>query len=164
MNAISMLRAEHDSLRASLRRVGLEAGAGDRAGFLALKREVELHYVVEEETFYPAIHADPRTFEFGGMDRHQHQRVAADLSGMAALPAGSAEWPARFDAMRGRLCALMDDEERDIFGKISGVMRPEELAELGLRMAAVRSGMEAAARMRNPREFHQDPGDDWPSR
>jgi hypothetical protein len=138
MQAIGILKSEHQSVRRLMIEVACSGEADRKRQFLVLKRELELHDAVETNIFYPAIRANPRTCGLAGMDTEARRVVAKAMKSLESMPIEAKDWLPYFRAIKGILQRHMEDEE---FGSLDGVgmaLSADELLALGTRMTAER--------------------------
>ena len=134
MNAIDLLEKDHSEARRAMEAIAGARGSARQDLFKAFKHRIEIHDVLEETIFYPALLSHPKTFGYREMDKEAHKVVETALDTLAALAPDAGEWSRSFNAVRGVLMKHMDDEEFKVFIRIREVMSPDELAEIGDRM------------------------------
>jgi iron-sulfur cluster repair protein YtfE (RIC family) len=140
MKVTVLVRNDHESLKAFFKNFNRVAGGrsheSKRDRFNEFRRELLIHFRMEQEIFYPALvgTASPRAATLVGRAEQDHRSIERGLRELEALsPASKA-----FDT---RLAALIDDvtrhiamEEEEIFGEARKSLSEYRLEELGLEM------------------------------
>lgn len=143
MNAIELLKADHDKVRGLLAQLNDTTNRAEktRAELLEkIRMELEVHTRIEEEIFYPAFReagkkSDDEKLYFEAVEEH---RAAGDL----VLP-DLLDTDVSSDAFGGRAKVLKeliehhaDEEEKEMFPRARKLLFNEQLEELGEKMAA----------------------------
>jgi hypothetical protein len=143
MQAIEILKSEHQAIRRLMTEVACSAEPDRKAFFLAFKRELDLHDAVETSVFYPAISANPTTCGMAGMDMEARRVVAKAMKSLESMPAGAKDWVPYFRAIKAILFRHMEDEEFGALDSVGAALSATELAALGARMAHERQRLTA---------------------
>lgn len=147
MNAVTLLEDEHVSLKRMLREL-------DDTTDRAIKTRTELltrvtnalraHETIEEEIFYPALKEHPRAKDIVLEGIEEHNVVDRILGELVTLAVDDEQWGAKASVMIENIEHHIEEEESDMFVKARQVFSLVELRELGVRMAARRSEVNAA--------------------
>ena len=138
MDAIAMLKADHDKVKELLSRLEstTERGVKTREElFATIKGELAVHETIEEEIFYPALKEHPKAKELvleGYEEHHVVDTVMAELEG---LDVSDETWGAKAQVMKENVEHHIEEEEGEMFKQARQVFDPQELEDLGTRMA-----------------------------
>lgn len=142
MNAIEMLKEDHDKVRELLKKLvdTTEGAEKERPELLAkIEKEVKIHTQLEEEIFYPAFKEsngkenDRMYYEACEEHRAVEELVMPDLK--KTDPAGT-EFSGRAKVLKELLDHHTEEEEDEMFEQARKTMSESELDELGDKMAA----------------------------
>jgi hypothetical protein len=134
MDAIEILRAEHQAVKAKMFEILRSADADRKSLFAPFKREYELHDGIKTDVFYPAIASNPKAFGLKGMDPEARRVIANALRNLDSLPGDSKDWFPYFRAIQGILKRQIDLEDIKVFEQVREAFGPDVLEELGRRM------------------------------
>ena len=147
MNAVELLRNEHEQMR-KLLKDGEKASHGadrERRELLAtLRTELQAHERIEEEIFYPALRKHERAKELVLESFEEHHVVDTILGEIEGLRLSSEQWPAKFKVMTENIEHHIEEEETQLLPMAERLLKKSELDDLGARMAELR---EAAAEL-----------------
>ncbi|HJP90217.1 MAG TPA: hemerythrin domain-containing protein [Candidatus Limnocylindrales bacterium] len=149
MSAISLLKRDHDSLKALLRELEptTERAVKTRTElFDRIKQELTVHEAIEEEIFYPTLKQHPRAREIVLEGYEEHNVVDTLMSELEALPVDDETWGAKASVMIENIEHHIEEEEGDMFKKAQQVFDDKELDELGNVMAERKAELLSAAR------------------
>jgi hemerythrin-like domain-containing protein len=138
MDAIQMLKADHDKVKDLLARLEKTTERGEKTReelFATIKGELTVHETIEEEIFYPALKEHPKAKELvleGYEEHHVVDTVMAELEG---LDVSDETWGAKATVMKENVEHHIEEEEREMFAQARKVFDKTELDELGARMA-----------------------------
>jgi predicted DNA-binding protein len=138
MDAIAMLKADHDKVKELLNRLDstTERGVKTREElFATIKGELTVHEIIEEEIFYPALKEHPKAKAIvleGYEEHHVVDTVMAELEG---LDVSDETWGAKATVMKENVEHHIEEEEDEMFKQARQVFDRQELEELGDRMA-----------------------------
>ncbi len=139
MDAISMLRDDHDRMRNLLSRLEstTERGVKTRTElFATIKGELTVHEIIEEEIFYPELKAHPKAKDIVLEGYEEHHVVDLVMGELEDLPVEDETWGAKAEVMRENVEHHMEEEEGDMFKVARSVFDRAELEDLGARMEA----------------------------
>jgi predicted DNA-binding protein len=138
MDAIAMLKADHDKVKELLNRLDstTERGVKTREElFATIKGELTVHEIIEEEIFYPALKEHPKAKAIvleGYEEHHVVDTVMAELEG---LDVSDETWGAKATVMKENVEHHIEEEEDEMFKQARQVFDRQELEDLGDRMA-----------------------------
>ena len=138
MDAIAMLKADHDKVKELLSRLEstTERGVKTREElFATIKGELTVHETIEEEIFYPALKEHPKAKDLvleGYEEHHVVDMVMAELEG---LDVSDETWGAKATVMKENVEHHIEEEEGEMFKQARQVFDRQELDDLGARMA-----------------------------
>ena len=138
MNAIAMLKADHDKVKKLLDELETttERGVKTRAElFSTIKGELTIHEVIEEEIFYPALKAHPKAKDIVLEGYQEHHVVDLLMGELEDLDVADESWGAKAIVMKENIEHHIEEEEGEMFDKARQVFDRQELEELGSRMA-----------------------------
>ncbi|KWU51369.1 MULTISPECIES: hemerythrin domain-containing protein [Pseudomonas] len=147
MNAIDLLKADHEKVKAILTQLSesTERGVKKRTELLEkLEMEVSIHTQLEEQILYPAFKAA------GGKDeaemyyeaKEEHRTVdSLVLPDLKATDPTSPEFAGRVKVVKELLEHHIEEEETEMFPKAKKLLGKAELDKLGEQMLAMKSSL-----------------------
>ena len=138
MDAIAMLKADHDKMKKLLNELETttERGVKTRAElFSTIKGELTIHEVIEEEIFYPALKSHPKAKDIVLEGYEEHHVVDLLMGELEDLDVSDESWGAKAVVMKENVEHHMEEEEGEMFAKARQVFDRQELEDLGARMA-----------------------------
>jgi hypothetical protein len=140
MDAIDLLKKDHDRMKALLTRAVTADVAGRREALLEeLRAELVAHERMEEEVFYPPLRANPKTHDIVLEGYEEHHVADTILDELLETPPHTDVWHAKMKVLKESLEHHIHEEEDDMFPKAKKVFSPEELEKLGSEMADVKA-------------------------
>src|SRR5215207_1494224 len=139
MNAITMLKTDHDKVKALLTELEgtTERGEKIRAElFSTIKGELTVHEIIEEEIFYPALKSHPKAKDIVLEGYEEHHVVDLLMSELEELDVTDETWGAKALVMKENIEHHIEEEEGEMFKQARSVFDEAELDELGLEMEA----------------------------
>ena len=139
MDAISMLKADHDKVKQLLTRLEdtTERAVKTRAElFATIKGELTVHEIIEEEIFYPELKAHPKAKDIVLEAFEEHHVVDLLMGELEALPVEDEAWGAKALVMKEIIEHHIEEEEGEMFKTARSVFDTDELEDLGSRMEA----------------------------
>ncbi|HSI99295.1 MAG TPA: hemerythrin domain-containing protein [Patescibacteria group bacterium] len=137
MDAISLLKADHDKLKKLLadgEETTERAEVGRTELFTKLKEEMLIHERIEEEIFYPALKEHPKAKEIVLEGFEEHHVVDEIMGELEATPVTDEQWGAKFKVMKENIEHHIEEEEGEMFTQARQVFSTDELESLGARM------------------------------
>ena len=137
MNAITLLKADHDKVKKLLEELEstTERGVKRREElFSTIKRELTVHEIIEEEIFYPTLKAHPKAKDIVLEAYEEHNVVDTLMGELEALPVTDETWGAKASVMIENIEHHIEEEEGEMFQKARQVFDRQELEDLGRAM------------------------------
>ena len=138
MDAIAMLKADHDKVKGLLTELEstTERGVKTRSElFATIKGELTVHEVIEEEIFYPALKEHPKAKDIVLEGYEEHHVVDLLMGELESLDVSDESWGAKALVMKENIEHHIEEEEGEMFKQARQVFDAAELEELGSRMA-----------------------------
>jgi hemerythrin-like domain-containing protein len=138
MDALTLLRRDHDKLKGLLRELEptTERATKTRTElFERIKSELTVHEIVEEEIFYPTLKQHPKAKEIVLEGYEEHDVVDTLLGELERLPVDDETWGPKAKVMIENIEHHIEEEEGEMFTKARQVFDREELEQLGEAMA-----------------------------
>jgi len=138
MDAITMLKADHDKVKGLLADLEstTERGVKTREElFATIKGELTIHELIEEEIFYPALKSHPKAKDIVLEGYEEHHVVDLLMGELENLDVSDPTWGAKAVVMKENVEHHIEEEEGEMFAKARQVFDRQELVELGERMA-----------------------------
>lgn len=139
MDAISLLKADHDKVKRLLEELETttERGVKTRSElYVTIKGELTIHEEIEEEIFYPALKQHPKAKELVLEGYEEHHVVDALMAELEDLDVADETWGAKAQVMKENVEHHIEEEETEMFKQARQVFDRQELQDLGDRMAA----------------------------
>lgn len=139
MNAIAMLKADHDRMKKLLTELETTTDRGVKIRaelFSTIKGELTVHEIIEEEIFYPELKAHPKAKDIVLEGYEEHHVVDVLMKELEELDVTDESWGAKALVMKENVEHHMEEEEGEMFKKARQVFDAAELDSLGARMAA----------------------------
>jgi hemerythrin superfamily protein len=139
-DVLSLLRRDHQTVRKLLGEIESSRSADRQSSLLEqIETELKNHTHIEEEIFYPAFHDRAR----GKEDRQmyyealeEHHAVDVLLPEVKRAERGSDKFSARVKVLKEIVEHHADEEEKEMFPRARAILKPAELRELGMKVAA----------------------------
>ena len=139
VNAISLLEEDHRKMKKLLSELEstTERGVKTREElFATVREELTVHETIEEEIFYPALKAHPKTKDIALEGYEEHHVVDMVMAEIEGLPFDDEKWGAKFKVMKENIEHHIEEEEDQMFKQARQVFDEEELKALGEQMTA----------------------------
>lgn len=145
MNAIELLKADHERVKAILTQLSesTERGVKKRTDLLAkLEMEITIHTKIEEEILYPAFK------EAGGKEqdimyyeaKEEHRTVdALVLPDLKQTDPSTPEFSGRVKVVKELLEHHIEEEEEEMFPQAEKLLGKKKLEEIGAQMEAMKA-------------------------
>jgi len=148
MNAIKLLEEDHKKVKKLLKEGDdtTERAVKTREELFAkLKKEMEIHEIIEEEIFYPALKEHPKAKEIVLEGYEEHHVVDTIMGEISQVPFDDERWAAKFSVMKENIEHHIEEEEGDMFETAKKVFDDDELETLGQRMEERKKTAEAGS-------------------
>ena len=136
MNAFQLLKNDHKIVSGLFDQIESASGQAKTQLFARLKSELDVHALIEEKVFYPALENKKESREIT-LEAYEEHKVVKDL--LAELANGSSadeEWDAKLKVLRENVDHHVEEEEGELFDKADDVLSDEEIDRLGEEMEA----------------------------
>jgi hemerythrin-like domain-containing protein len=137
MDALTLLRKDHDKVKSLLRELEptTERAVKTRSElFSRLKSELTVHEIIEEEIFYPTLKQHPKAREIVLEGYEEHDVVDTLMGELEALDVDDETWGPKARVMIENIEHHIEEEEGDMFKKARQVFDRDELEQLGKAM------------------------------
>lgn len=137
MNAIELLKSDHDKMRAIFEKLKptTERAVKTREELFArLKQELDVHAHIEETILYPEIKNAAETHDITLEGYEEHHVIDVLLKELAVMPVGTEEWGAKLKVLKENFEHHIKEEEEDMFKSVRDILGKERVEELGARM------------------------------
>ena len=137
MNAITLLKADHDKFKKMLAEGESTTERGEKTRtelFANLKAELSIHERIEEEIFYPALKSHPKAKDIVLEGYEEHHVVDEIMGELEATDVTDETWGAKFTVMKENIEHHIEEEEGEMFKTARSVFDKAELEDLGARM------------------------------
>ncbi len=148
MNAFALLKADHEKVAGileSIEETTERAVKGRSELFAQLKAELDLHAMIEEEIFYPALEETEEAREITLEAYEEHRLVKQLLTELEAEPKDTEEWTAKFTVLKENIEHHVEEEEGEMFKNARQALTEEEIETLGEQLQAAKQQNKAAA-------------------
>ena len=148
MNAFTLLKADHEKVAGILETIEdttERAVKGRDEAFARLKAELDLHAMIEEEIFYPALEGTEEGREITLEAYEEHRLVKQLLAELEAEPKDTEEWTAKFTVLKENIEHHVEEEEGELFKKARQELSQEEIETLGDRLQEAKQQDKVAA-------------------
>jgi hemerythrin-like domain-containing protein len=138
MDAIQMLKADHNKVKDLLNRLEKTTERGEKTReelFATIKGELTVHETIEEEIFYPALKEHPKAKDLVLEAYEEHHVVDTVMAELEGLDVTDETWGAKATVMKENVEHHIEEEEQEMFAQARQVFDKAELEELGARMA-----------------------------
>jgi hemerythrin superfamily protein len=135
MNAIELLKADHEKVKSLFKQAEAEGGNNWEL-FKKIKEELDVHTHIEEEILYPRIKEVEELTDIvlEGVEEHHQAKVV--MREMEALSKDSEKFEPKMMVLMENVEHHIKEEEEEMFPKIEKLIAEEELEELGRRLEA----------------------------
>ena len=137
MDAISLLREQHDEVDDLIEKIESAEGDEKEALFIELADKLAAHATIEEKIFYPAVMAK-QTEEILLESVEEHLSVKRVLADLLELSPDDDTFDAKLSVMKEQLEHHAHEEEEDeLFPKVKKLLGKDQLEALGGEMASM---------------------------
>ena len=136
MNAIELLKADHDTVSKLFQKVkATEEGEEHRELFKKIKSELDAHAHIEEKIFYPRLKQEEELEDITLEGIEEHHQAKMFLRELANLKEDSEKFEPKLKVLMEDITHHVQEEEGIMFPKVQKVINEAELQELGKQMA-----------------------------
>lgn len=139
MDAVTLIRHDHENLKRLLEAAQKAEQADSRAGLFAeIRSELAAHERMEEEVLYTRLRDEAKTRDtvLEGFEEHHVADVVLDE--MMEVDFGSDVWAAKLKVLKEGLEHHIEEEESEMLPAAEKILGASELETLGRRMAAMK--------------------------
>ena len=136
MDAFSLLKADHRKVAELFERLEKTSGKRKLEVFAQIKAELDLHALIEEKVFYPALEKPEETHDLTLEAYEEHKQVKSLLRQLSRARPANEEWQAKAKVLQENVEHHVDEEENELFKKADAALSDEEIEELGHRLEA----------------------------
>ena len=133
MNAIELLKTQHDEAKALFKKIENADEAEKGVLFDELADALAVHAAIEEKHFYPAT-KNARTEELLQEAVEEHLSVKRIIADLLELEPSDAQFDAKISVLREQVEHHVEEEEGDLFPKVKKLLSEDELDDLGVVM------------------------------
>jgi hemerythrin superfamily protein len=138
MNAIELLKADHDKVEELFEQVKANEGGDNSAVFEQIKSELDIHTHIEETIIYPQLiedgDEDLKSIVLEGIE--EHRQVKMFLRELAALADDSEKFDPKMKVLMEDVEHHVQEEEGEMFPMVEEQFDDETLEEMGAQMEA----------------------------
>lgn len=136
MNAIELLKADHDKVDRLFQKVKATEEDEHPALFEQIKEELEIHTHIEEKIFYPRMRekSELEDLVLEGIEEHHQAKIF--LREIAALSEDSEKFEPKLKVLMEDITHHVQEEEGKMFPKIEENFEESELEEIGKKLEA----------------------------
>jgi hemerythrin superfamily protein len=140
MDALSLLKKDHQKVKKLFKEIDAanEGSATQSKLYQELRKELQVHDVIEEKIFYPALKAHPKAKSIVAEAHEEHHVMKVLLGEMDKLNVEDEAWQAKFKVLMENVLHHAEEEETEMFPKATKAFKEEELEDLGARMEALK--------------------------
>ena len=146
MNAIDLLKAQHDEVETLFERyekLGEDAASEKRQCFVAIADRLSAHTAIEEQFFYPAVKAK-QTEDILRESLEEHLAAKRIIADLLELQPGDESYDAKMSVLHEQVEHHVKEEEKEMFPKVKKLFARADLDALGEQMQGVFDEMVAA--------------------
>ena len=137
MDAIAMLKADHDKVKELLTQLESTTVRGVKTRtelFATIKGEMVVHEIIEEEIFYPELKAHPKAKDIVLEGYEEHHVVDLLMGELEALDVSDESWGPKALVMKENIEHHIEEEEGEMFRIARSVLSRAEREQLGARI------------------------------
>lgn len=134
MNAIELLKADHDTVDRLFQKVKATEEGEHKELFEKIKAELDVHTHIEEKIFYPRLkqEEDLKDITLEGVEEHHQAKMF--LRELANLTDDSEKFEPKLKVLMEDITHHVQEEEGEMFPKVEKVISASELETLGRQM------------------------------
>src|SRR5690242_16959382 len=136
MDAFQLLKADHRKVAQLFEQLESADGRAKLQVFEQIRTELELHTLVEETIFYPALEKPKETHDLTLEAYEEHDVVKKLLRELSGTRTPNDEWEAQAKVLKENVEHHVEEEENELFPKAEDVLSEDDIENLGDRIAA----------------------------
>lgn len=136
MNAIELLKADHDVVEELFKKVKANEDGDNSAVFEKIKQELDVHAHIEETIFYPHLieNGDEELKKITLEGIEEHRQVKMFLKELDSLVSDSEKFAPKLKVLMEDVEHHVEEEEEEMFTLAEDQIDPAVLEELGEEM------------------------------
>ena len=134
MNAIELLKADHDKVDRLFQKVKATEESEHKALFEKIKEELEIHTHIEETIFYPKLKEEPELEDIVLEGIEEHHQAKIFLREIAGLVDDSEKFEPKLKVLMEDIEHHVQEEEGQMFPKVEELFDEATLEDLGKQM------------------------------
>ena len=134
MNAIELLKDDHDKVERLFQKVKATEESEHKALFEKIKMELDVHTHIEEKVFYPRLKQEEELEDITLEGIEEHHQAKMFLRELANLSDNSEKFEPKLKVLMEDITHHVQEEEGEMFPKVEKVISKSELEELGKQM------------------------------
>lgn len=136
MNAIELLKSDHDKVSRLFQKVKATEESEHKALFEKIREELEIHTHIEETIFYPKVKEEKELEDLVLEGLEEHHQAKIFLRELSALADGSEKFEPKLKVLMEDITHHVQEEEGQMFPKVAELFDEATLEALGAEMAA----------------------------
>lgn len=141
MNAIKLLKSQHREVEKLFSRLEKAKAPAKKELFAKLADSLAVHASIEEHHFYPAVKAK-RTEDILLESLEEHLSIKRVIADLLETDAGDETFDAKVKVLKEQVEHHVEEEEEDLFPKVSKLLDETELEAIGQEMSAEQAELE----------------------
>ena len=142
MNAIELLKTQHEEAKSLFRKIEKADGEQKQQLFEELADALAVHATIEEKHFYPAT-KNARTEELLQEAVEEHLAVKRVIADLLEMSPEDAQFDAKVSVLKEMVEHHVEEEEGELFPKVRRMLDAEELEDLGVVMEDMAEDLKA---------------------
>ena len=134
MNAIELLKSDHDKVDKLFQKVKATEEGEHKELFEKIKFELDTHTHIEEKVFYPRLREEEELEDITLEGIEEHHQAKMFLRELSNLSDDSEKFEPKLKVLMEDITHHVQEEEGQMFPKVEKVIDAEELEELGKLM------------------------------
>jgi iron-sulfur cluster repair protein YtfE (RIC family) len=134
MNAIELLKADHDKVDLLFQKVKATEESEHKALFEKIREELEVHTHIEETIFYPAMKQESELEDIVLEGIEEHHQAKIFLRELSTLVEDSEKFEPKLKVLMEDIEHHVMEEEGEMFPKVQELFDEATLNELGAQM------------------------------
>lgn len=143
MDALELLRSDHDTVRGLFQQFESAKESGDSSQMAELQQqifhELEVHTAIEEEVFYPTarqVGGEAEELVFEGVEEHHVVDVLMDE--IRELDPSDEAWAAKMTVLIENVEHHAEEEEEELFPKLREAFGEDRIQQMGDELQAAK--------------------------